>query len=162
MELLGETKYIEIVNAMSAYDLKIEVLACGFGEFRGEILHLADHGMVTIQTDAGFDAIGSGSDLAFARLFEREYALSMPEQDALYYVYEAKKMAERASGVGEQTDVVMFNWRGSVLAADSDLEKLDAIRKRHEPKPLSDADKKDIDGLHVMGALRDLATQSDS
>ena len=158
MESLGETKFIEIVNAMSAYDLKIAILACGFGEFRGEILQLADRGLVTIQTDAGFDAIGSGSDLAFAWLFEREYALSMSEQEALYYVYEAKKMAEKASGVGKQTDILMFNWRGSVPTGETDLEKLERIRRRLKPGNLSDNDKKIINDLHVIKGLRDIVT----
>lgn len=162
VELLGEHKYVQIVNAISEYDLKISILACGFGEFRGEILRLSDHGLVTIQTDAGFDAIGSGDDLAFAQLFERGYALSMSEQEALYYVYEAKKVAEHASGVGEQTDVMLFNWRGAATAADADLKKLDAIYKRHKPQPLSDADKKVIDELHAMKVRRDMATPSTS
>lgn len=151
---IPELKYIEILTNMQRYDLGIQILVCGFGEWRGEILRVGDRGLVTIQTDSGFDAIGSGDYAAFSTLFQRKYAPSMKEDEALYYVYEAKWAAQRASGVGEETDVLVFNRKRSEVAWDEDLKSLEEIRKQLAPQSLSKEDGLILDKLSVIERAR--------
>jgi len=147
----SEAKHTEIVNEIMNYDLGIEILVCGFGEWRGEILHVGNKGLITTQTEFGFHAIGSGYHTALSSLILRKYAPSMPREEALYYVYEAKKAAESASGVGEKTDIIVFNWKRLPEPAwDQDLLALEKIRKRHAPRKFSKADKKSLNDLSVI------------
>jgi len=58
----------------------------------------------------GFAVIGSGYDLAFPELTKFPYfPLIIGWQDALIRVYDAKKVAERMGGVGQQTNLVVLN-----------------------------------------------------
>jgi len=56
----------------------------------------------------GFAAIGSGQLLAFPEIVRLTYSLQMSDGQAIVTVYNAKKRAEKALGVGEETDLILL------------------------------------------------------
>ncbi|MBM3199703.1 hypothetical protein FJZ53_02110 [Candidatus Woesearchaeota archaeon] len=56
----------------------------------------------------GFACIGSGSTLAFPEMTKYSYTPTLGLYAALIRVYQAKKVAQRVSGVGEYTDLLVL------------------------------------------------------
>jgi hypothetical protein len=54
---------------------------------------------------SGFAAIGSGARHAEAEFMSRGYSIAVPQEEALWLIYMAKRKSESAPGVGEATDM---------------------------------------------------------
>jgi hypothetical protein len=61
-----------------------------------------------LQDSLGFATIGSGGNLAFLELTKHEYTSRFPAVMAIPRIYLAKKVSERAEGVGRHTDLVIL------------------------------------------------------
>jgi 20S proteasome alpha/beta subunit len=72
------------------------------------ILTVSNPGVCVDHSKLGFWCIGSGSTAAQMSLFNRDYSWNLPVEHAAYYLLEAKIFAERATGVGEKTDLVLI------------------------------------------------------
>ena len=107
---LPPTTYATIDAQLSVFDFKVELILAGFGEGddTASILTVTNPGVCTDQTKLGFWCIGSGATAAQMSLFAREYSWSFSGPKAAYYVYEAKVAAEKATGVGQTTDIYLI------------------------------------------------------
>ena len=85
-----------------------------------------------------FVAIGTGAGIAEANLFQRKHESRVPLGVALYHVYESKRLGQIASGVGEETMMVVLEPNGDSVKAlhvtESGLEFLDKQFKKFGPR----------------------------
>ena len=79
-----------------------------------------------------YTAVGSGGVHAAVRLSLGQHNKVAPLLDTVYNVYEAKKAAEVAPGVGKMTDLAIIK-NGKVSYAGKSL--FDALEKAHKEKP---------------------------
>jgi 20S proteasome alpha/beta subunit len=143
---VGSTKlppnvYATIDTQISIFDFEAELILAGFGEGEdhASILTVTNPGLCRDQTKLGFSCIGSGATAAKMSLFAREYSWSFSGPKAAYYVYEAKVAAEKATGVGETTDMYLMRpGKDGVIipiAIQSEtMDKLKEIRSELAPR----------------------------
>lgn len=163
----GLTRFGEAAFTTLKYQLDQEVLGCeflvyGFDEkTRPHIFTVEDPGAVCNHDLYGFWAIGSGGNRALSSLFFQQYRQSLPEWKALYYIAEAKFMAE-GGAVGEETLVMIKRKDGSGVGSLSPelLKKL--WEKKGRPKIPNNAEEVVAECLKEDFFKISVATQSAS
>lgn len=95
-----------------------------------------------------FAAIGIGAGVAAASLAGRNYGTSHDLQEAVYYVYEAKKASDIVPGVGEDThlSILEFNYSAQKnVIYNLNNSELAVLQKQYEqigkPRVFADLDK---------------------
>jgi len=104
---IPETIYAATQHKMANYDLDADLLVVGFDDV-SHIFTIENPGVSKDHTGLGFWAIGSGAPAALASLFARKCSFHCHVEEVLYLVYEAKRQAEAASGVGTETDLFII------------------------------------------------------
>jgi hypothetical protein len=122
------------------------------------ILTAANPGIVTDHTKLGFWCIGSGSILAQASMFNRDYSWTFSVEKAAYMVYEAKRNSERANGVGDkETDITVITGKGAGRLFPENVEGLKSIFEALKPRDFTvahDATLKQLNGFkHIRSML---------
>ncbi len=132
--------YRDTCSDIVALELDCELILLGFVE-RHPMIFIVDQDC-SVSTDdwLGFAAIGSGSTLAEAWLNFREQTKWMALGQTMYHLWEAKKFADRAPGVGEKTELTVLSLNSlrymSTWPDDDELEKeLNALWALHGPHP---------------------------
>jgi hypothetical protein len=91
---------------------EIETIICGVDRY-GPQIFLVDHtGRDYCHTPIGFVAIGDGGRHASSHFMFARYSPRWPLARALHLLYTAKKRAEAAPGVGEDTDLFFIGYPG--------------------------------------------------
>ncbi len=116
-----------IQRAIDRYDYGLEILVGGV-DTRAHI-----HAVVNPGTSAPFDslghaAIGSGYPHATTSFIANEYHQDFPLGRALLVAYEAKKISEKAPGVGSNlTNMCVISKNAVRMLTDADIKKLDQV-----------------------------------
>jgi hypothetical protein len=135
---------LTIQSQIERYDYGLEILIAGISEDKAHIYGISDPGTSKCFDAIGFDAIGTGLPHAINTLIARGYYQEMSLQEGLIIVYEAKKMAEKAPGVGSNiTDICIMNSQGVTEFPREKIGELDKIYEkwvRKEPEWESDLD----------------------
>jgi hypothetical protein len=102
----------------------------------GPHIYVANGGSITCQDGVGFAAIGAGYWHADSQLMFAEHTRRRDMAETLLSVYAAKKRAEVAPGVGENTDMFTIGPAlGSYVTMRSDvIEKLDELYRQMQAK----------------------------
>ncbi len=105
---LPEDLHRETAWEIRNHCLEVELILAGFiaepaGEPEALILKLSGE---RVSRCDSFAAIGSGAFLAEASLMQRNYIAIAGVPYATYLAYEAKRLGERAPGVGKETGIV--------------------------------------------------------
>jgi hypothetical protein len=158
-KLLPPTTYANMDTRLALYDLEASLILAGYGGVGAEgyasILTVRNPGIVTDHTKLGFWCIGSGSTLAQTSMFNRDYSWSFSVEKAAYMVYEAKRNAERATGVGtKETDIAVITPKGAGRIVPKDVEGLKSIYDEIKPKEFSDKHDKHLKGLDAFKHIR--------
>jgi len=133
---------INIQSEIERYDYGLHILIGGISEGVAHIYGISDPGTSKCFDAIGFHAIGSGLPHAINTLIARNcnQELSLPE--VFLIVYEAKKMAEKAPGVGTTiTDMCIMNSRGISEFPREKISELQEIYEkwvRREPNWVND------------------------
>jgi len=98
--------YSRIHAEIEQMGIGCEIVIAGFAGGVPVLCLVNQNGEVTPHT--GFITAGSGYMLAQASLFQRNYRWTFDLERAMYCVYEAKKLAERAVGVGPTTNMAVY------------------------------------------------------
>jgi hypothetical protein len=93
---------------------------------------VAHPGLLVPAETTGYAAIGSGGLHAAVRLSLAQHTKAASLVDTVYNVYEAKRAAEVAPGVGKMTDLAVIR-PGKVIFADQAV--FSALEKAHKEKP---------------------------
>ncbi|MFX0172635.1 MAG: hypothetical protein ACFE9L_12005 [Candidatus Hodarchaeota archaeon] len=124
--LLPEVVF-QIMTLIDGTNLGVEYILCGFDEEGGHIHHITDPGTSECFDSVGFCAIGTGSVNAISVFTAYNYAPKFSLSESLYLVYLAKKEAERAPGVGNDTDMVIVSKEGIKDISSDDISALENI-----------------------------------
>jgi hypothetical protein len=128
-ELFRELSY-EIKNHFS----NAELIVAGFLETKPIVFKISADSVWFCED---FAVIGSGTQIAEAALFNREQTFTRGKNQSLYCVYEAKKLAEKAPGVGKKTNLYIVHPDRSVDAVlPPGFQVLDAHFERFAPRLL--------------------------
>ncbi|HLY21513.1 MAG TPA: hypothetical protein VKT83_03495 [bacterium] len=160
---LPESTFAEIDGGLQRYDLEVDLIACGFfGDDDGDIITVHNPGVGKLVTSSHFAAAGTGSTAAIFSLFMRKFHSGMSLPLALYYVYEAKVAAQRATGVGETTVMlVMRKGQTDHVSIDESEQSdvLEIIRQDLAPRYPSDEQVEEIRQFESLKKLPSLPSK---
>jgi len=119
---------LSIQSQIDRYDYGVEILVAGISQNIAHIYGISDPGTSKCFDAIGFHAIGSGLPHAINTLIARGCYQGIALGEGLLIVYEAKKMAEKAPGVGANiTDICIMNSQGITEFPRDKLGELDKI-----------------------------------
>lgn len=117
-----------IQSEIDRYNYGLQILVAGMSGGTGHIYGISDPGTSKCFDAIGFNAIGSGLPHAINTLIARECNQEVSLEEGLLIVYEAKKMAEKAPGVGANiTDICIMTPQKTVEFPRDKLEQLNSI-----------------------------------
>lgn len=127
-----------------------EVIIGGIDEYGGQLIKVDDYGIHPANA-TGFAAIGIGADFAEMEFTSFSYTSSTHWLSALVVSFFAKKNAERAPGVGPNTDLWWILPSGHTYRApgDKELQALKDIQENRRTTTLQLID----DGAKALGKL---------
>lgn len=130
----------QVVGMIMQHNLQLDILVAGSDD-SGSHLFLVTHPGVLMPMDTnGFVAIGSGGLHAAVRLSLGQHTKTTSLVETVHSVYEAKKAAEVAPGVGKLTDMAIIK-NGRISTVDDKL--FNTLESVHKEKPsLSVEDRK--------------------
>lgn len=105
--------FIGLVQNLQTFNIGVEFLLAGFSGGKARIGHVTHPGIIHWFDRVGYHAIGSGGSHAFMTLIMKKHSVAMPVEDALFSVYTAKRNAEVAPGVGNETDLIVSSDAGT-------------------------------------------------
>jgi hypothetical protein len=118
---------------ISTIDLRAEFIIVGFPGGQPLLCQTTADGQVNIREE--FAVIGEGAVLATAALLQRAHMDTSQLDDAVYNVYEAKKLAESVPSVGETTSLIVLTPNGGWRIINDQGEKfLEAQYRKFGPK----------------------------
>ena len=97
-----------IDNAMTQGDLGVQILIAGDNDGAQVIYTISNPGAMVDNTAIGYGATGSGASHALASLIEDGYGPSLPKEEVLKMVQQAKTRSEVAPGVGSETNTIVL------------------------------------------------------
>ena len=122
----------QTTDAIKKAELGVEFILCGFDDNGGHIHYLVDPGTSECYDAVGFWAIGTGSLNAISLFTSHSYAPNFSIGKSIYLAYLAKKEAERAPGVGNQTDIAVLTENGMKHLDDKIIKGLSAIQEKYK------------------------------
>jgi len=151
----GEDKFKAICEEVEAFDLRIELLCCGFDtKKRAHIFEVKNPGTVTNHDLLRYAIIGSGFWMALSSLRRRPFRQFLEE--TIYRLLEAKFSAETATGVGELTAVITMNNKGVFgVMYTPDIDKVKAIWREERRRPDPESALKIVEKTSAVRELSD-------
>ncbi len=120
-----------IQSRIDDFDYGLDIIVAGAGNGNAHIYGINDPGTSQCFDAIGFHAIGSGLPHALNTLIAREHHSGTTLEESLLIVYEAKKVAEKAPGVGSnRTDLGVLNSEGWSQVPDDKLSELGQIHAK--------------------------------
>jgi len=130
-QVLNPDIVMTIQNQIDSYDYGLEILVAGRSGNTAHIYGISDPGTSKCFDAIGFHAIGSGQPHAINTLIARGCHQDTSLQEALLIVYEAKKIAEKAPGVGANiTDICIMTPKGIIEFPRNKIDQLHEIYEK--------------------------------
>ncbi len=133
-EYYSEGKLLEaharkLLEEMTNYHACIHLVTGNVLPDAGATIHMVeDPGSVNCFDAIGFIGIGSGESYAVQNLIRANYTADTPLLEAIYQVFEAKKNAEQAVGVGRRTDIrIIMDEKKNIQLSDNEVLELNDI-----------------------------------
>jgi ATP-dependent protease HslVU (ClpYQ) peptidase subunit len=141
-----------ILEEMDEFHVCIHlVTGCVLENGDATIHTIEDPGVVDCFDATGFAAVGSGDGYALQSMMRANYTAATPLMEAIYRVFEAKKSAEQAVGVGRRTDLrVILSNKKNVRLSDGELASLGKLYEAQRQKE-DGAEKKTLE--RVVGLM---------
>ncbi len=125
---------MRIFTEIDDFKIELSAIIAGLDHEGPHIYIIEDPGILSNFNDIGYAAIGSGNYHAMRSFIENNYSIDMPVWQALYIVYEAKKYAESAPGVGKRTDAIIITREGVHKISQEEIEILENIYREKQEK----------------------------
>ncbi|MEW5895640.1 MAG: hypothetical protein AB1650_07800 [Candidatus Omnitrophota bacterium] len=90
---------------MVQFNLGVELIIAGVDIMGGHLYSVQNPGIYNCHDKIGYAAIGSGAMHATSSFIVSKYSVKFPFNESIYCTFEAKFAAERAPGVGSDTDM---------------------------------------------------------
>ncbi|MCS7365650.1 MAG: hypothetical protein NDF54_09450 [archaeon GB-1867-035] len=104
--------YYRLISQIEDFQLDLVAIIAGIDGEGAHIFLVENPGELSCFDDIGYTAIGTGEYHAIRSFIEHSYSINFPLVKALYVVFEAKKYAEAAPGVGKATEIVIVDEMG--------------------------------------------------
>lgn len=127
----------QVLGMVAQHNLQLEVLIAGLDDTGAHLVVVNHPGQVVPMNSTGFVAVGSGGIHAGVRMSLGQHTPSATLTDTLYNVYEAKRAAEVAPGVGPLTDMAVIK-EEKTFPVSSELFKV--LEDIHKDRPTPSAD----------------------
>jgi 20S proteasome alpha/beta subunit len=139
----------DIYNQVRGFRLEQHFFVVGIDNAGAHIHTIDDSGLSASASAAGCAAIGSGNTMAMLSLARNSYKRSFGIADAVYLVYEAKRSAEMAYGVGgNETDLAIIrSGQPHRFVKKDEIAKLEKIRTELKPPRFSPKHRRVIENL---------------
>lgn len=121
---------ITIDARIETFDFNLELLVTGVDKSGGHIYQVDNPGTANCFDSLGYGSIGSGWHHAVYSLIANNYTSLFPMKEAVYLVYEAKKRAESAPGVGRDTDMCIITPNGIKTLSEKVMSRLNEIYEK--------------------------------
>ena len=122
---------LTIQNEIDTYGFGLNILVGGIDDKGAHIYSVLDPGTSLAFDSIGFHAIGSGYPHAITTLIANDYTQQIELPKALLIIYEAKKIAERAPGVGSKiTNLAIVNDTKIKFFTAGEIQELDDVYNR--------------------------------
>ena len=133
-------------SQISNFDYGVSFIIAGTDARDGHIYGLRHPGEVDCYDGLGYHAIGIGAMHAVSSLITNGYTPSLNAKWATYFVYEAKRNAENAPGVGSMTDLGVIDGETCHIL---DNESIEALKKIYDQRntPISEETTKLVESL---------------
>jgi hypothetical protein len=119
-----QNKYIDnVLLSISSHSLETLILLIGFDQHLAQITEIGEVGMLDFR-DIDFGCIGSGAVQAMNTLLFQRHSKTDSLTTTLYNVYKAKRNAEVAVGVGEETDMGILTEKGMTPVSTEQIKIL--------------------------------------
>ena len=133
---IPEAIAFNIFGEMERYDYGLDILVGGVTGNKAHLYSITDPGTSNCLDSLGFQAIGSGMNLAMSSLIADKCHRNQPWELGMLNTVAAKVTAENAPGVGSQTDITLILPNSQVVQFDED--EVAAIKsismRRKEPE----------------------------
>ena len=134
MQSLPPDIYTVIDDRISRFDdiekTFVEFLVSGIDETGAHIYSVYSPGRKSCFDTIGYNAIGTGDTHAVSVLTSYNYTNNVSLNDAIWIVYEAKRRAEKAPGVGRGTDMCVITKSKVTHLEDKLLKELETQFKK--------------------------------
>ncbi|MHA1835176.1 MAG: hypothetical protein ACTSV7_14470, partial [Candidatus Baldrarchaeia archaeon] len=128
--------FASLDGKIDSITINLELLVCGVDEIGGHIYHISDErfrgiklgetGLTHCWDSIGYHAIGSGELHAVSTFISHGYTPMFSLEKAIPIVFEAKKNAEKAPGVGKvKTDMAIITRKGFYQLRKEHIEALE-------------------------------------
>lgn len=91
---------LDLLKKIKKCDYNLQLLIGGVDNSGAHIYAIDDPGVMYSLDELGYDAIGSGNTHALLTVIGANYHSGTKFEEALYLAYKAKRMAEKAPGIG--------------------------------------------------------------
>lgn len=106
----------------------LDILIGGVDSKGAHIYVVGNPGISAPFDSIGYTAIGSGLSHSMATFIAKDYQDALSLNEALLIAYEAKKISEKAPGVGTRiTNIAIINQNGITRFDDNDVNELDKV-----------------------------------
>lgn len=116
---------IRLDSAIASAKMNLFILLVGIDVDGAHVYAIFDPGQAICFDRLGFHAIGSGLPHAVSTFIAFNYAPAFSLKKAAYTVYEAKKNAEKAPGVGKALDMAIVDGDGTRYISEEEIGILD-------------------------------------
>ena len=137
---------VTIDNQIETYNYGLEIIVAGADPNEAHIYGVRHPGEVDCYDSLGYHAIGIGRMHAISSLIANGCLPTTSIKMAVYLTYEAKKNAENAPGVGQDTDIAIIRESGH---QDITPEQMDFLKEIYDSRRIRQTEEfqKAIDGL---------------
>lgn len=118
---------LRLDRAIETTKMSLAVLLVGVDMDGAHLYQIADPGHAECFDRLGFHAVGSGLPHAISTFITYNYTPQVTLKRAVYIMYEAKKNAEKAPGVGETTDIAIVRDEGARIINPDEIKLLESI-----------------------------------
>ncbi len=131
-QFLSPDVSMSLNEQISSYDYGIEIIVAGVDNEGGHIYFIGNPGTSECFDSIGYFQIGSGEPHAAQCFIENSYSQKANLYDALWAVYNGKKRAENAPGVGKAGEFAIIGNDKILYLEDSVLKELEKLRSENE------------------------------
>jgi ATP-dependent protease HslVU (ClpYQ) peptidase subunit len=121
---------VQTMGLIMQHNLQLDILLVGTDDTGSHLFVVTHPGVLLSLNTTGFAAIGTGGLHAGVRMSLAQHTKDASLVETIYNVYEAKRAAEVAPGVGKLTDLAVIT-NGAVKTAEKSL--LDTLDQLHKP-----------------------------
>lgn len=105
----------------------LSIIIAGVDDTGAHLYGIENPGVIDCYDSLSYHAVGSGTSHALLNIIGNEHSIKRSLKETLYEVYEAKRKAELAQGVGEATEIGIITINGVMMLSDNEKNLLEQI-----------------------------------